>query len=243
MRSLAPGLIPGVQYLVQTALSMRFHAFIVQGDRDDVQASGSRSLDSVHVTEFFDQQSFPVTHPVSVFIPSVAQGFNSLGKPIGIPTGQDDFGASAVRHVGMQVLDGELTEKLVEWRVSLGNAILKGSLQINLPEKILVVGRLWHDDTAGGEAIRSCGGCKEGGRRVNWVGRGRGEAVGKSCCALESIKGEVVVVGETTSQIAYAGDPEVLVEVFDPAGVAVLGGLGIMMGKIDGLWQLGTIDL
>lgn len=124
MGSFALVCIPVRQDVLEATLAICQHALVVDGDGDNIQTSRPCGLNGVHVGEFFTKQTLSFADPVSLRVPDVAKGLDGFGEAIGRADGQNDFSATVVGDIGVEVFANKFTNEAVEGWVTLGSSIL-----------------------------------------------------------------------------------------------------------------------
>lgn len=132
MRSLSTRVVPVFHHVFQATLATGKHTFVIDGDRNNVHATGARGADSIHIGIVLAQKTFPLLNWVPALCPFVVEGLQSLCKAIGISHGQNYIGTLGVRDIGMEVFASELPEEPVQGRITLGGTILQRRAEIDL---------------------------------------------------------------------------------------------------------------
>lgn len=196
VRSLALALVPILQHIFKPACVPGLHTFIINVDRDDVQPSRTRRLDSVHITKFLDKKAFSFFGPVMVLVPCIAERFDRLCEPVGRATCDDYLWSFCVRDIRMHILASEMAEVRVKRRVSLRKAILKCGFEINLMENVGIFRGLGNHYSRRDRFSRRREARRSNGWWVNRLIRGRLKAVSEGRRAFQGIKWEIIVVWE-----------------------------------------------
>lgn len=136
MRASASRGIPAVENVFKTTFAFGQHTLIINLDGYNVDAARAHSLHGICVAVLLNQHSLSVIYGVPVLVPLISQSLDDLGEAIGRAAGQDNFGTAKVRNIGVEVLSGELADKLVERRVTLGGAVLQSRVQVYFPQEI-----------------------------------------------------------------------------------------------------------
>lgn len=147
MRSLSSVVIPVLQNFLETAWSICEHTLSIHLDRHNVQASWFSTLYWAHEAKLFDKYALLVANPVPVLEPFIGECQKHLVEAIRVATGQDDLSTTAVWDVGLEMIFGHLSEKVVEWRIALRSTILQSCVEINLLQWVLLFRGMWDNES------------------------------------------------------------------------------------------------
>ena len=142
MRSFPLRLIPILEYILQAAWACGKHTLEVNRDRNNLQTSGSGSLDSIHVCKFLAQYTLPLSNPIPLLTPSITQRLDCLRKAVRASICKDDFWSIKIRYVGVQVLASQLSQECVKWGITLRRAVLECGCKIDLLKGVCQPGQM-----------------------------------------------------------------------------------------------------